>query len=270
MGKKKGGKKKGSKKKGKKGSSKGSKSKLSPEQEKAIAAAEAKAIKERHTLVLEIGWVDTIRTWFENNIASMFDALRRADVARIGILSCENVASALQKQGIPLKEDDVLTLVDAMDMEGDDKIRYCDPPEQLRYYGGGLQELVNRSVDRIKANHREDLAEIHLEKENTINTIKGIVKVDQGVDGAAAGADGDADEDNADDGDDGNDADGGGDDDTEEGEGAGAESAHDEDGGDDADDNEGDGNDDDEGGDDDGGGPDENDDDNDDDDDGDD
>lgn len=96
--------------------------------------------------MLEIGWVDSIQTWFEKNVASTFDALRRADVARIGILSGEHVATALQKQGIPLKEDDVLTLVDAMDMEGDDKIHYCDPPEQLRYYGGGLQELINRSL----------------------------------------------------------------------------------------------------------------------------
>jgi len=33
--------------------------------------------------------------------------------------------------------------------QSDNKIRYCEPPQLLKCYGGSLQELVNNGLERV-------------------------------------------------------------------------------------------------------------------------
>jgi hypothetical protein len=74
---------------------------------------------------------------------------------------------------IPLSDDDLLTLVESLDFDGTDEIKYCSPPKSGRGYGAGLQEFIGRGLERVMYNHQQDLAEIEGDHVSALEAIKG-------------------------------------------------------------------------------------------------
>lgn len=178
---------------------------------KAVAEADAAAVQERKECVEGVRWVDGLCNWFEKNRAPMFDVLRKLDAGGNGVISTTVFAAGLRQIRAPLNPGDVDRLTEALDFEGKDKIDYCRKPQLLRCYGGGLHELVQRGVERVMMNHRQDLQEIedlHAERVAKITAVpapaaEGGAGEGEVEGGDAAADDGDGDGDNADDGDDG-------------------------------------------------------------------
>ena len=105
-------------------------------------------------------------------------------------MNSEQLTEGLKQMGIPLDEEELETLVFSVDFDGDDKIRYCEPPQLLRCYGGSLQEMVNTGLERVMINHRQDIAEIEEQHATKVAAIKlGADKPPSPVDGGDEAAD---------------------------------------------------------------------------------
>jgi len=165
MGKKKKGSKKG---KGKKGKA----PKEDPLVTKALALADAKAAEKRKQIIEGVQWVNRTRLWFEKHRAQTYDTLRQLDSDADGILSGEQFAEGMKRMNITLDEEELETLVLSVDFESDDRIKYCEPPQLFKCYGGSLQELINSGLERVMMNHRQDIAEIEDEHDAEIAEIK--------------------------------------------------------------------------------------------------
>lgn len=187
MGKKKKGSKKGKGKKGKV-------AKEDPAVTKALALADSKAAEKRKQSIEGVQWVNRTRLWFEKHRAQTFDVLRQLDSDKDGILSSEEFAEGMKKMDITLDEEELETLVLSVDFESDDKIKYCEPPQLFKCYGGSLQELINSGLERVMMNHRQDIAEIEDEHDAEIAEIKAAsgapAPAEDGGEGGEGGDDG--------------------------------------------------------------------------------
>jgi len=154
---------------------------------KELQRIDEKAADERKLTIVGVQWVNATRKWFEKNRAQTFDLLRNLDTDADGILSGEQFAEGLKKMQIALDEEELETLVVAVDFESDNKIRYCEPPQLLKCYGGSLQELVNNGLERVMLNHRQDIAEIEERRVEQAELVKN--KYGSGGAAAAEGAD---------------------------------------------------------------------------------
>ena len=52
----------------------------------------------------------------------------------------------------------------SIDFKDDQRIPYTMEAHKLRCYGGGMQELVDRALERVMVNHRQDLAEVGMRR----------------------------------------------------------------------------------------------------------
>ena len=71
------------------------------------------------------------------------------------MVSTDEFCSALTKCKAPLEANDLETLGVSIDFKDDKRIDYCAPSNTLRFYGGGLQELIDRALERVMVNHRQ-------------------------------------------------------------------------------------------------------------------
>ncbi len=144
-----------------------------------------------------------------------------------GVLSCEELSAALIKAKAPLNSDELETFAVSIDFKDDKRIEYCVAAQTLKCYGGGMQELVDKALERVMVNHRQvdifvvsvfteqDLAEINEVHADALKGIYGGTVLPQSDDAEGSrppsGAQNDDKEADADDGDDGDDGDEGGD-----------------------------------------------------------
>ena len=77
------------------------------------------------------------------------------DLAADGVLSTEELSAALVKAKAPLDANEMETLAVSIDFKDDKRIEYCTPAQTLRCYGGGMQELVDKALERVMVNHRQ-------------------------------------------------------------------------------------------------------------------
>lgn len=149
------------KKKGEKKKKKKAEKKVAPP-DPAKVKAEKQAVdaaaKERAEAVASVAWVHVARTWVQQERSQIFDQCRIHDSDSDGKLTPEEAMLALLSLHPPLQRDETEALVACLDRDG--KIAYATPPTTLKCYGGGLQEMVSRSLDRVMAIHAQDLAEI--------------------------------------------------------------------------------------------------------------
>ena len=70
-----------------------------------------------------------------------------------GQLSSEETLAALMELRPPLQRDEIEALVACIERDG--KVPYAIAPTSLRCYGGGLQEIVSKGVERVLAAHAQ-------------------------------------------------------------------------------------------------------------------
>eukprot|EP00052_Salpingoeca_macrocollata_P032201 m.324493 g.324493 ORF g.324493 m.324493 type:complete len:242 (-) comp33583_c0_seq1:19-744(-) len=214
-----GGKKKGGKKGGKK-----KEKKVDPAKVKAENDAKARAEKEIAKLEAGVAWIDKMREWTQRFRAQILDSFRNIDSDVDGLLSADEVRQAMQQLRAPLKDSDLESFVMCVDLDNSGSIRYLTPPETIKAYGGGVQELVEKGLERILLANKQDKADITKQLEREIISIHGGVPPpasddeEGGGDGGEGGegegddegdGEGEGDEGEEGEGDDGDDGDGG-------------------------------------------------------------
>jgi hypothetical protein len=72
-----------------------------------------------------------------------------------GVLSTDELTAAMVKLKAPLDKDERETFALSIDLADNGRIPYNQQSQILKCYGGGLQELVDKALERVMLNHRQ-------------------------------------------------------------------------------------------------------------------